>query len=118
SIRYFLMMVWSLFIISLMGLFWYSKSPIISRVELPTTEIIEPYLDNVRANKLAAALAVGAEVAALAGLVPASAVGAIIGGIFAIGSGLVWYNNAAGRGIIIGCTGQFPHAKAHWITSQ
>lgn len=25
-----------------MGLFWYSKSPIISRVELPTTEIIEP----------------------------------------------------------------------------
>ncbi|MGT2745294.1 hypothetical protein ACVRW4_08245, partial [Streptococcus phocae subsp. phocae] len=44
SIRYFLMMVWSLFIISLMGLFWYSKSPIISRVELPTTEIIEPLI--------------------------------------------------------------------------
>lgn len=79
---------------------------------------IDIYLDNVRANKLAAALAVGAEVVALAGLVPASAVGAIIGEIFAIGSGLVWYNNAAGRGIIIGCIGQFPHAKAHWITSQ
>ncbi|WP_169729075.1 hypothetical protein [Atopobacter phocae] len=56
--------------------------------------------------------------AALAGVVPASAVGAIIGVIFAIGSGLVWYNNTAGRDIIIGCIGQFPHAKSHWITAQ
>lgn len=86
---------------------------------------VDIYLDNVRANKLGAALAIGAGAAAiaaggaaLAGLVPASAVAGIIGGIFGIGSGLVYYNNAAGRGIIIGCVGRFPTAVPHWITSQ
>ncbi|MCY7218467.1 hypothetical protein MK542_09965, partial [Streptococcus cristatus] len=44
SIRFFLMMVWSLFIIGLMGLFFYNKiGSIIPAVDLPTTEIIEPY---------------------------------------------------------------------------
>ena len=38
------MMVWSLFIIGLMGLFFYSKiGSIIPMVVLPTTEIIEPF---------------------------------------------------------------------------
>ena len=37
------MIVWSLFIIGLMGLFFYNKrEPIIPTVVLPTTEIIEP----------------------------------------------------------------------------
>ena len=37
------MMVWLLFIIGLMGLFFYNKrSSIIPTVVLPTTEIIEP----------------------------------------------------------------------------
>ena len=37
------MMVWSLFIIGLMGLFFYNKiGSIIPMVVLPTTEIIEP----------------------------------------------------------------------------
>ena len=37
------MIVWSLFIISHMGLFVYTqKGSIISMVDLPTTEIIEP----------------------------------------------------------------------------
>ena len=40
------MMVWSLFIIGLMGLFFYNKiGPIIPKVILPTTEIIEPTLE-------------------------------------------------------------------------
>ncbi|MFS9077212.1 hypothetical protein, partial [Streptococcus infantis] len=44
-IRFFLMMVWSLFIIGLMGLFFYNKiGSIIPMVVLPTTEIIEPKL--------------------------------------------------------------------------
>ena len=38
------MMVWSLFIIGLMGLFFYNKrGSIIPIVVLPTTEIIEPF---------------------------------------------------------------------------
>ncbi|WP_239682076.1 hypothetical protein, partial [Streptococcus pseudopneumoniae] len=42
---FFLMMVWSLFIIGLMGLFFYNKiGSIIPMVVLPTTEIIEPFL--------------------------------------------------------------------------
>ena len=42
------MMVWSLFIIGLMGLFFYNKiGSIIPMVVLPTTEIIEPLkIDN------------------------------------------------------------------------
>ncbi|WP_455440733.1 hypothetical protein, partial [Streptococcus parasanguinis] len=44
-IRFFLMMVWSLFIIGLMGLFFYNKiGSIIPMVVLPTTEIIEPFI--------------------------------------------------------------------------
>ena len=39
------MMVWSLFIIELMGLFFYNKNgSIISIGDLPTTNIIEPFL--------------------------------------------------------------------------
>ena len=39
------MMVWSLFIIGLMGVFFYNKiGSIIPKVVLPTTEIIEPKL--------------------------------------------------------------------------
>ena len=39
------MMVWSLFIIDLMGLFFYTKiGSIISIGDLPTTNIIEPFL--------------------------------------------------------------------------
>ena len=39
------MMVWSLFIIDLMGLFFYNKiGSIISIGDLPTTNIIEPHL--------------------------------------------------------------------------
>ena len=39
------MMVWSLFIIGLMGLFFYNKiGSIIPMVILPTTEIIEPFI--------------------------------------------------------------------------
>ena len=38
------MMVWLLFIIGLMGLFFYNKiGSIIPMVVLPTTEIIEPF---------------------------------------------------------------------------
>ena len=37
------MMVWSLFIIGLMGLFFNKRSSIIPTVILPTTEIIEPF---------------------------------------------------------------------------
>ena len=38
------MMVWSLFIIGLVGLFFYNKiGSIIPMVVLPTTEIIEPF---------------------------------------------------------------------------
>ncbi|WP_156671865.1 hypothetical protein [Streptococcus parasanguinis] len=52
------MMVWSLFIIGLMGLFFYNKiGSIIPMVVLPTTEIIEPhfalpffYLENKYCN--------------------------------------------------------------------
>ena len=45
SIRFFLMMVWLLFIIGLMGLFFYNKiGSIISIGDLPTTNIIEPFL--------------------------------------------------------------------------
>ena len=45
SIRFFLMMVSLLFIIGLMGLFYYNKrGSIIPAVDLPTTEIIEPFL--------------------------------------------------------------------------
>ena len=40
------MIVWSLFIISHMGLFVYTqKGSIISMVDLPTTEIIEPLFE-------------------------------------------------------------------------
>ncbi|MQQ47533.1 hypothetical protein GEZ86_10225, partial [Streptococcus mitis] len=40
---FFLMMVWLLFIIDLMGLFFYNKiGSIISIGDLPTTNIIEP----------------------------------------------------------------------------
>ena len=39
------MMVWSLFIIGLMGLFFYNKIGSINpMVVLPTTEIIEPFI--------------------------------------------------------------------------
>ena len=39
------MMVWSLFIIGLMGPFFYNKiGSIIPMVVLPTTEIIEPFI--------------------------------------------------------------------------
>ena len=39
------MMVWSLFIIDLMGLFFYNKNgSIISIGDLPTTNIIEPII--------------------------------------------------------------------------
>ena len=39
------MMVWSLFIIGLMGLVFYNKiGSIIPMVVLPTTEIIEPFI--------------------------------------------------------------------------
>ena len=39
------MLVWSLFIIGLMGLFFYNKiGSIIPMVVLPTTEIIEPFI--------------------------------------------------------------------------
>ena len=39
-------MVWSLFIIDLMGLFFYNKNgSIISIGDLPTTNIIEPFID-------------------------------------------------------------------------
>ena len=39
------MMVWSLFIMGLMGLFFYNKiGSIIPMVVLPTTEIIEPFI--------------------------------------------------------------------------
>ena len=39
------MMVWSLLIIGLMGLFFYNKiGSIIPMVVLPTTEIIEPFI--------------------------------------------------------------------------
>ena len=47
------MMVWLLFIIGLMGLFFYNKiGSIIPMVVLPTTEIIEPFIlnENQRAN--------------------------------------------------------------------
>ena len=41
------MMVWSLFIIDLMGLFFYTKiGSIISIGDLPTTNIIEPKKEN------------------------------------------------------------------------
>ena len=41
------MMVWLLFIIGLMGLFFYNKiGSIIPMVVLPTTEIIEPVYDD------------------------------------------------------------------------
>ena len=43
------MMVWSLFIIGLMGLFFYNKrDSIIPTAVLPTTEIIEPFLHEAR----------------------------------------------------------------------
>jgi len=43
--RFFLMLVWSLFIIGLMELFFYNKiGSIIPMVVLPTTEIIEPFI--------------------------------------------------------------------------
>ena len=42
------MMVWSLFIIGLMGLFFYNKiGSIIPMVVLPTTEIIESFFDSL-----------------------------------------------------------------------
>ena len=42
------MMVWSLFIIDLMGLFFYNKNgSIISIGDLPTTNIIEPVIYNL-----------------------------------------------------------------------
>ena len=42
------MMVWSLFIIGLMGLFFYNKiGSIIPMVVLPTTEIIEPVFETM-----------------------------------------------------------------------
>ena len=42
------MMVWSLFIIDLMGLFFYTKiGSIISIGDLPTTNIIEPLIINI-----------------------------------------------------------------------
>ena len=44
------MIVWSLFIISHMGLFVYTqKGSIISMVDLPTTEIIEPFFNDLSA---------------------------------------------------------------------
>ena len=45
------MMVWLLFIIGLMGLFFYNKiGSIIPMVVLPTTEIIEPFSLSVLSN--------------------------------------------------------------------
>ena len=47
------MMVWSLFIIGLMGLFFYNKiGSIIPMVVLPTTEIIEPQFARLSFFKL------------------------------------------------------------------
>ena len=46
------MMVWSLFIIDLMGLFFYTKiGSIISIGDLPTTNIIEPNLGKLAGFK-------------------------------------------------------------------
>ena len=43
------MMVWLLFIIDLMGLFFYNKiGSIISIGDLPTTNIIEPFISDSR----------------------------------------------------------------------
>lgn len=86
---------------------------------------VDIYLDNTRANQLGAALVIGSGAAAVAaggsalvGLVPASAVAGIISGVLAMGSGIVYFNNAAGRGIIIACLGELPHITPHWIASQ
>ena len=46
------MMVWLLFIIDLMGLFFYNKiGSIISIGDLPTTNIIEPFFGGGKGNK-------------------------------------------------------------------
>ena len=43
------MIVWSLFIIDFMGLFFYTKiGSIISIGDLPTTNIIEPFFEEVK----------------------------------------------------------------------
>ena len=47
------MIVWSLFIIDLMGLFFYTKiGSIISIGDLPTTNIIEPYKETEWKRKI------------------------------------------------------------------
>ena len=53
SIGFFLMMVWLLFIIDLMGLFFYNKiGSIISIGDLPTTNIIEPLENRFETHQL------------------------------------------------------------------
>ncbi|MEH0839279.1 hypothetical protein, partial [Streptococcus anginosus] len=54
------MMVWSLFIIGLMGLFFYNKiGSIIPKVILPTTEIIEPTLELFFYTKIGSIRSIG-----------------------------------------------------------
>ncbi|MFI3086192.1 ABC transporter ATP-binding protein [Streptococcus sp. 2022WUSS037] len=73
------------------------------------------YLDSTNANRLAAGLGLGAVAAAL---VPDPTLSKALAIALGAAAGLVGWNNAAGRGIIIAFIGYLGDAKPHWIASQ
>lgn len=73
------------------------------------------YLDSTNANRIAAGLGIGATLAAL---IPDPAASKIVAVALGVSAGLIAYNNAAGRGVIVAYVGLFPNGTAHWVSSQ
>lgn len=74
------------------------------------------YLSSGDANRVAAGLGIGATVAAL---IPEPVASKVVTVALGVAAGLIAYNNADGRGVIIafiGAPGQ--NSAPHWITSQ
>lgn len=73
------------------------------------------YLDSTNANKIVA----GSGLAAVAAMfVPDLSLSKALAVLLGTVGGVVSWNNAAGRGVIISFVGKLPSATPHWITSQ
>lgn len=74
------------------------------------------YLDSENANKLAAGVGIAGTAAAL---IPDPTVSKVLAVVLGLASGLISYNNSAGRGVIIVYIGNsIGGATPHWVTSQ
>lgn len=73
------------------------------------------YLDSTNTNRLGAGLVMSA---AASTLIPDPTASKWLAAAMGLASGLVYYNNAAGRGVIISYIGRLPNAYVHWVSSQ